>query len=140
MLLKSLKNTGFTLVEIMITVVLIGVIAAFAIPNYSKMTAKAHERDAINQLSILHAACQLYKASNGNYFPTNLTTTETINSNFNINIISADGTSYQYYGGATFYAIAAYGGWEIKITNIPISPSALNPCCTLGTCPSLPNC
>jgi type IV pilus assembly protein PilA len=37
------RDSGFTLIEMMIVVVVIGILAAVAIPNFVNMTARAHE-------------------------------------------------------------------------------------------------
>ena len=45
---------GFTLVEILIVVAIIGIIAGFGLPGYEKMVRKAHERNAILGLTSIH--------------------------------------------------------------------------------------
>lgn len=44
---------GFTLVELMIVVALIGVIASIAIPNYQRLTARSRRTEMLNTLSSL---------------------------------------------------------------------------------------
>ena len=61
---------GFTLMELMVVVIIIGVIAAFAIPNYSKSIQKAHERDMLVQLTSIHASNLLYRSYDGKYWNT----------------------------------------------------------------------
>ena len=61
---------GFTLMELMVVVIIIGVIAAFAIPNYSKSVQKAHERDMLAQLTSIHASNLLYRSYAGKYWNT----------------------------------------------------------------------
>ena len=68
---KLHKNKrAFTIMEIVIVVILIGIIAAFALPNYNKSIRKSHERDAVLQLQALHAANLIFRARNGDYFDT----------------------------------------------------------------------
>ena len=57
-ILSSTK--GFTLVELMIVVAIIGILASVAIPNYSKFQAKARQTEAKVELSGLFTAEQSY--------------------------------------------------------------------------------
>jgi type IV pilus assembly protein PilE len=51
-----MKNKGFTLIELMIVVVVIGILAAIAIPNYSQFTRKAKRQEAVTALNELQQA------------------------------------------------------------------------------------
>jgi type IV pilus assembly protein PilA len=61
---KSNKK-GFTLVEIMIVVVIIGLLAAMAIPAFQKVRASSQEKAIVNNLRQLASAAQQYMLEEG---------------------------------------------------------------------------
>jgi type IV pilus assembly protein PilE len=58
---------GFTLVEILITVSIVGILAAIAIPSYQNVTQKARRHDAEDALMGLRQAMERHYARNGTY-------------------------------------------------------------------------
>lgn len=59
------KKSGFTLVEIMIVVAIIGLLAAIAIPSFIKARAESQAKGCINNLRIMDAAKEQAAMENG---------------------------------------------------------------------------
>ncbi len=65
MKLKKLCSAGFTLVEIMIVVAIIGLLAAIAIPNFVKARNTAQSNACINNMRQIDAAIQQWALEKG---------------------------------------------------------------------------
>lgn len=116
----------------MVIVVIVGIMAGFAIPNYARSMERSHRRDAENNLLVIHAAQQLYAARNDGLYWGN-GDLAAINSNLDLNILSNGMTYACAGGGATYTCTAARnGGWVFTITITEAVPA--NAACG-GNCP-----
>lgn len=61
------RQSGVTLLELMITVVIVSILASIAIPAYSKYAMRAKRSDAINAIQLAAAAEEKYYFANNHY-------------------------------------------------------------------------
>lgn len=64
---KLRRQRGFTLIEIMVVIVILGILAAFAIPNIMDNPEKARITKAEHDIGTIESALEMYKLDNFNY-------------------------------------------------------------------------
>jgi prepilin-type N-terminal cleavage/methylation domain-containing protein len=74
--LTRIRNRrGFTLVELAVVIVIIGVLAAFGVPKFLQSVEKSKASEAFNYWSSVQAAQERYMSQNGVYWQTSNTDT-----------------------------------------------------------------
>ena len=63
------QRAGFTLIEIMVVIIILGLLATLVIPNITGYTEKAKREKARADIASLEGALELFKADNG-FYPT----------------------------------------------------------------------
>ena len=66
---KSSTKSGFTLVEILIVVIILGILAAIVIPQFTSASEDARESSVKSQLQSLRTQIQLYKLEHRDNLP-----------------------------------------------------------------------
>ncbi|QJQ99351.1 pilin [Halomonas sp. PGE1] len=64
---RNRAQGGFTLIELMIVVAIIGILAAIAIPRYQDYTARAQATEALSATAALRVELQEYFANKGEF-------------------------------------------------------------------------
>ena len=99
------RNRAFTLMELIIVTIIIGVIAGFAIPNYQKAIARQQVKRLILTTDLTAGAQEIYKTKNSRYwcdFSPLCAQLSNINSNLGINIMPETGVTYSTYATTGF--------------------------------------
>jgi len=62
-------NSGFTLVEILIVVIILGILAAIVIPQFTEASSDAKESSLVSNLQTLRSQMGLYKIQHDDQYP-----------------------------------------------------------------------
>jgi prepilin-type N-terminal cleavage/methylation domain-containing protein len=96
-----MKKNGFTLIELAVTAIIIGILVLIGIPNLLTSTQRGYSLDAMRNLMAIYAAEQNYFQDHSVYYQDNISYPEcdsaaiaAINTNLNLNIVSNGGTKY----------------------------------------------
>src|SRR3954471_2960510 len=71
--MKKARRSGFTLIELMIVVAIIGILAAIAIPKFAELIRKSSEGASKGNLGALRSAMSIYYGDMEGQYPANMT-------------------------------------------------------------------
>src|SRR5438876_1637025 len=109
----QMNRKGFTLIELLIVVVIIGILAAIAIPKFANTKAKAYVASMKSDLRNLVTAEEAYFADSVKYSATTSCTTPPTAGT--VNFCVTTGNTLGTVGLA-----AGNGGWSVTVTNTKI--------------------
>ncbi len=94
------NHTGFTLIELMVTVIIIGIIAAIALPSYQEQVRKTRRVNAQSDLLELASYMERYYTENFTYAGASLPFDESPKSGdgtkyYDLSIAASNATSYR---------------------------------------------
>jgi len=90
---KGSVRAGFTVVELVIAVLIVGILSAIAIPNYLRYLEKNKETTAISDISVIASKLKAIMMENPDALPTDLAT---MNFGNILHLIGPWGNPYQY--------------------------------------------
>ncbi|MBE0534291.1 MAG: prepilin-type N-terminal cleavage/methylation domain-containing protein [Phycisphaerae bacterium] len=104
------RNGGFTLVEILIVVVILGILAAIVIPQFTQASTEARESSLVSNLQTIRSQIELYKIQHNDIPPA-------------VDTFEAQMTKWTNLAGDVFDAPAAglLGPYLQKVPNNPFT-------------------
>ncbi len=110
---RDRRGQGFSLVELMIVIVIIGILAAIGLPMYFNHTYSAKRTEAIAALGSIKSELHYYYVENGVY-PTVSESDYVIGADWNdINIGELDGKNFS---DSSYWYVCTDGiRWELKV-------------------------
>lgn len=106
--MRTIIQRGFTLIELVVVIVVLGILAAVAIPNFTDLSGQARQASGQGACGALHSSATLLYASN------------------------KAASTYATITGSTTYTGGAYGGTCAAPTATPASGSAVT-CAAIST-------
>ena len=136
---RRAASAGFTLIEVMITVAIIGILSMVALPSYRDYILRGHLVDASNGLATIRAQMERHFQDNRSYATVGTFTTPcaaaAATRTFNLFVVSCSGTPT-----ATAFTLQSVGsgnvdGFTFTITEADVrataaAPTGWNTCAT----------
>jgi len=118
-----LKRKGFTLIELIIVVIIIGILAAIAAPMMSSNVQRARRSEAVAALGAIRTAARCYAAENSGTYPATLAQISGY-----IGAADLNGPNYSYanYNIVTGVAHSDAGTQSAGAVNMDLVTGAMN--------------
>jgi prepilin-type N-terminal cleavage/methylation domain-containing protein len=130
----TLKAGGFKLIELLVVLIIVGILAGLAIPNFTRTRERAFDKEAQTALRLIQAAERVYSSKYGMYRAGADTTA--VNANLQLDLASTSwNLSVSLPSSTTFSGVAVRTdagntrNWTIT------QDTTIEPTCLGGTCP-----
>lgn len=135
-------QSGFTLIEILIAVIIVGVLLAVALPSFTDSMRKGRRSEAFAAMAALQQAQERFRSSNTTYssaLPSGIASTSSPSGYYALSVVSASATGYELLadgtgssqandGNCARLAIKVEGGSVQYASGSSLSWADTNPC------------
>lgn len=140
-------SESFTIIELMVVLIIIGVLASLAIPGFLRTKERAFDKEAQIGLNLIAAGEKMYRVKIGSYYPSQGTVGKSdIENNLQLDLSSA-AWEYTITGAGltvvNFNAVAARNGqvswsrnWSIDASGVLSCTPTCSFSCVPNVCPS----
>ena len=94
--MKRMVTKGFTLIELMIVVAIIGILAAIAVPNFVKFQCRSKQSEAKTNLKGIYVAEESYRAENDTYVGVSINTSGVATAVSGVKLYTPKGKIFRY--------------------------------------------
>jgi len=119
---RTIMAKGFTLVEILIVVVILGILAAIVVPQFTNAANDARDGNIATQVSTIESQLELWAAQNNGSYPDLATAGETL-----ADLVTAgffkDLPENPYTGSSTIVANTTFDDADSGVTTFGIADS-----------------
>lgn len=130
--IKVLKVTGWTLIESLVVLIIIGILVGLAIPNFTRTRERALDKEAQTALRLIQAAERVYLSKYGTYWPA--PTLADINTNLKLDLASSSWNFTVSSASQTTFTGSAPRTDSSRTWSITQDTSAA-PVCSGSSCP-----
>ena len=125
------SNKGFSMIEIVVVLIIVGILAAFTIPVFVNVIEQTKAQSAKSNLLAIAAAQQKYFEDNNAYCTASCTTTATINNNLHLGI--SDTVNYSCAAAGANYTCSWNDGTDTLTLAVNAAGTGVSVTCA-GVC------
>ncbi len=125
-----INKKGFTLLELLIVIIIIGILASLALPNFGKSKENVLNKEAISNLKLMQVAEKGHYLEMNTYYPSPAVSTSNIaNINDNLKLsLNANNWTYTVWSSTGCSQATRNGGdgrsWYLTIADVAGDPDA----------------